>query len=104
MITRLRANSGQADLPDVCRTALFPWNKSRIIGIEGYRKGCPAMQERGIDKKKIRDELKIKRNRLLGEYSRNPMDTHLAIEIKLIDDQLAKLTEQLVQERKSGLD
>ena len=61
------------------------------------------MQKPANDKRKIRAELKIKRNLLLEEYSKNPMNTSLAIEIKLIDDQLAELTEHLVQQRKSGL-
>jgi len=61
------------------------------------------MQKPENDKRKIRAELKTKRNLLLEEYSKNPMNTSLAIEIKLIDDQLAELTEHLVQQRKSGL-
>jgi hypothetical protein len=64
----------------------------------------PAMQTPAIDKKKIRDQLKIKRNLLLEKYSKNPLNTYLAIEIRLIDDQIAELTEHLVQQRKSGLD
>jgi hypothetical protein len=62
------------------------------------------MQKPTIDIKKIRDQLKTKRNLLLEEYSKNPMNTGLAIEIRLIDDQIAELTERLVQQRKSRLD
>ncbi|HTA58620.1 MAG TPA: hypothetical protein VK805_10715 [Candidatus Baltobacteraceae bacterium] len=53
---------------------------------------------------KIRKQLKAKRNQLLEEYSKNPMNTRLAVEIRLIDDQIAEITEHLVERRKSGLD
>ena len=61
------------------------------------------MQKPTIGEKRIRDELKTKRNLLLQEYSKNPTNTCLAIEIRLIDDQIAELTEHLVQQRKSGM-
>lgn len=67
-------------------------------------KAYPAMHKLTIDKKKIRDQLKTKRNLLLEEYSKSPMNTRLAIEIRFIDDQIAEVTEQLVQQRKAGLD
>ncbi len=59
------------------------------------------MQKSAIDKKKVRDQLRSKRNLLLEEYSKNPLNTHLAIEIKRLDDRLAELTEQLDQQKKS---
>ena len=62
------------------------------------------MQKPITDKRKTRDQLKTKRNLLLEEYSKNPMNTRLAIEIKLLDDQIAEVSEQLVQQRKAGLD
>ncbi len=62
------------------------------------------MQEPTTDKRKIRDQLKTKRNLLLEEYSKNPLNTRLAIGIKLLDDQIAEVSEQLVQQRKAGLD
>jgi hypothetical protein len=58
-----------------------------------------TMQPPTIDKKKIRNQLKTKRNLLFDEFSKNPMNARLAIEIKLIDDQVAELTEHLVQQR-----
>ncbi len=61
------------------------------------------MQKSTSGERKIRDQLKTKRNLLLQEYSKNPMNTCLAIEIRLIDDQIAELTEHLVQQRKSGM-
>ncbi len=59
----------------------------------------PTMQTPTIDKKKIRDQLKTKRNLLFDEFSKNPMNARLAIEIRLIDDQVAELTEDLVPQR-----
>jgi hypothetical protein len=85
----------------VCNTALFP--ESRFTH-NYHRKVCRAMQKTTIDEKKTRDQLKAKRDLLLEEYSKNPMNTRLAIEIRLIDDQVAALTERLVEQRKSGLD
>jgi hypothetical protein len=61
------------------------------------------MQKPTIDEKRVRDQLKSKRNSLLKEYFKNPMNSHLAIEIKLIDDQIAELTEHLVQQKNSLL-
>jgi hypothetical protein len=55
-----------------------------------------------VDEKESRAELKSKRDLLFAEYSRNPMNTRLAIEIKLIDDQIAALTEHQFQRRKVG--
>lgn len=59
------------------------------------------MQKPGIDEKKVRDQLKQERNLLLETYLKNPMQTHLAIEIKLIDDRIAELTEHLVLQKKA---
>ncbi len=55
----------------------------------------------GVWKKK-RDELGIKRKSLFEKYSEHPIDLHLALEIKTIDDEIAECTENLVQERRSG--
>jgi hypothetical protein len=60
-----------------------------------------AVQKPGIDEKKLRDQLKQKRNLLVETYSKNPMQTRLAIEIKLIDDRIAELTEHLVLQEKA---
>lgn len=62
-----------------------------------------GMEKPTIDKNRIREQLKSKRDKrekLFEEYSKNPMDTRLAIEIKLIDDQVAELTAKLVQQTK----
>lgn len=46
------------------------------------------------DESKRRKELTAKRNLLFAAYLKNPMDTRLALEIKLIDDQVADSIEQ----------
>jgi len=61
-----------------------------------------GMEKPTIDKNTIREQLRGKRERLFEEYSKNPMNTRLEIEIKLIDDQVAELTAQLVQQTKTG--
>jgi len=42
-----------------------------------------------VEEKRRRKDLKTKRDHLFEEYLKHPMDTRLALEIKLIDDQLA---------------
>lgn len=59
------------------------------------------MQTPGIDEKKVRDQLKQERNLLVETYLKNPMQTHLAIEIKSIDDRIEELTEHLDRQKKS---
>ncbi len=56
-----------------------------------------------LDEKKKRDELKVKRNLLFDEYLKKPWDTRLALEIKVMDDQVAEsiaLTERKPTGRK----
>jgi hypothetical protein len=62
------------------------------------------MEKPTADKNAILEQLKDKRDQLFAKYSKNPMNTRLAIEIKLIDDQVADLTAYLVQQTKSGHD
>jgi hypothetical protein len=52
------------------------------------------------DERKKRKELTVKRNLLFAQYLKSPQDTRLALEIKLIDDQVAASIEQT--ERKPG--
>ena len=40
----------------------------------------------------VREQLKQKRNQLFEKLSENPLNTRLAIEIKLLDDRVADLT------------
>jgi hypothetical protein len=58
------------------------------------------MQETPIDSMRKREELKAKRNLLFQRFLHNPLETHLALEIKIIDDQVAECTELV--ERKHG--
>ena len=48
------------------------------------------MPETTIEEKKKRQDLKAKRDLLFERYVKSPMDTHLALEIKVLDDQLAE--------------
>lgn len=47
------------------------------------------MHETPIDAMRKREELKAKRNLLFQRFLHNPQETHLALEIKIIDDQVA---------------
>jgi hypothetical protein len=49
--------------------------------------------ETPIDAMRKREELKAKRNLLLQRFLHNPLETHLALEIKITDDQVAECTE-----------
>lgn len=51
--------------------------------------------ETAVDDKSKREKLKAKRNLLFEKYLKNPEDTQRALEIKLIDDQLAEFTRQI---------
>jgi hypothetical protein len=46
------------------------------------------------DVKREREELKTKRNLLFTLFLKNPMHTRLAVEIKVIDDQLMECPQQ----------
>ena len=48
------------------------------------------MAEFSVEEKRRRTDLKAKRNLLFERYLKSPMDTKLALEIKIIDDQLAE--------------
>jgi hypothetical protein len=50
------------------------------------------MSKPTTDKNIVREQLKTKRNLLFDQYCKDPQNTRLAVEIKLIDDQLADLT------------
>lgn len=58
------------------------------------------MQPWRSDIEPMRERLQKRRNRLLNEFCKLPSNTQLAIEIKIIDDQIAKLTEDLRERRK----
>lgn len=49
------------------------------------------MHESIVGVEKIRNDLKTKRKLLFAHFSRNPSDTRLALEIRLLDDQISDL-------------
>ncbi len=58
------------------------------------------MQETPIDPKRNREELKALRELLFKRFLKRPEEIHLALTIKIIDDQVAECCEQLRQNRK----
>lgn len=59
------------------------------------------MPETVTDEKKKREDLRVKRDLLFARYLKRPMDTHLSLEIKNIDDQLAEPTKQVKRKPRS---
>lgn len=59
------------------------------------------MERPRIHELAIRDQWKAQRSVLFNEYLRNPLNTSLAIEIRLIDDRIAELIERLTQEQEA---
>ena len=57
--------------------------------------GSIRKPETVIDDKAKREALKTKRNLLYKRYLKNPQDTHRALEIKILDDQVAEFTRQI---------
>jgi hypothetical protein len=57
--------------------------------------GSIRKRETVIDDKAQREALKIKRNLLYKRYVKNPQDTQRALEIKILDDQVAEFTRQI---------
>jgi hypothetical protein len=58
------------------------------------------MHQTPIDAVRKYEELKAKRNLLFRRFLQNPLETHLALEIKIIDDQVAECTD--LMKRKHG--
>lgn len=57
------------------------------------------MQESGIDKQKTRSDLWAERNLLFAYFSKNPSNTRLALEIRLLDDRIWELDKALARKR-----
>ena len=57
------------------------------------------MLENETDARKRCEELKEKRKLLFQQFLKNPLDTRLALKIKIIDDQIAECTVQMEQKR-----
>jgi hypothetical protein len=49
--------------------------------------------ENSIDRKKVCNDLTIERAKLFKQFSKHPMDTRLALTIKIIDNQIADFAE-----------
>jgi len=54
-----------------------------------------------VDAKKEREKLKVTRNHLFENFQNHPSDTYLALEIKKIDDQIARSVERAPRARAS---
>lgn len=52
--------------------------------------------------KRNREELIAKRNLLFRRFLNNPKETDLALEIKVLDDQIAKITQRMVEEERNA--
>jgi hypothetical protein len=52
-----------------------------------------------VDWQKVRQELKVRRTQLFDSFVRNPGDVCLAIEIKMLDDQMLDCAEHLRREQ-----
>jgi hypothetical protein len=59
------------------------------------------VSESAVAEKVKRDGLKAKRDALYAHYLQNPTNSKLAIEIKLIDDQIAEMVERDDKSKKS---
>jgi hypothetical protein len=59
------------------------------------------MQETPFNPMRKREELKAQRKPLFQRFLRNPLDTSLALKIKIIDDQVAACDEQLERKREA---
>jgi hypothetical protein len=54
-----------------------------------------------LDSQKMRiQELTNQRNPLSARFKSNPSDTHLALELKIIDDQIAECNQQIQGRRR----
>jgi hypothetical protein len=58
-------------------------------------KGSLRVPDSASDDLAKREKLKAKRNSLFEKYLKNPKDTHRALEIKILDDQVAEFTRQI---------
>jgi hypothetical protein len=68
-----------------------------------FGKELIRMQATSFNTERKREELKAQRNLLFERFLRNPLDTGLALKIKIIDDEVASCAEQMEQERKAEL-
>ena len=55
-----------------------------------------------LDVQKRKSELKARRKPLFEWFEKNPNDTSLVLEIKIVDDQIAECDQQIERERING--
>ncbi|PYU18686.1 MAG: hypothetical protein DMG30_26890 [Acidobacteria bacterium] len=55
---------------------------------------------KGTMPEKKREELRVRRESLFQRFEKNPDQMHLALKIKIIDDQIAECTHLIKQKRK----
>lgn len=60
------------------------------------------MQDSRIEKEKLRSGLKAKRRLLFAYFSKQPSNTRLAIEIRLLDDRISDLDIGLAKHRENS--
>jgi hypothetical protein len=58
------------------------------------------LETQEIQKRKL--ELKARRRPLFDWYEKNPNDTSLVLEIKIVDDQIAECNQQIERQRLNG--
>jgi hypothetical protein len=68
-----------------------------------FRKELTRIQKTTIDAKKNSDNLKAKRDLLFARFLKTPSDTHLALEIKITDDQIVEYVKQMQQQREKRI-
>jgi hypothetical protein len=78
------------------------FEKAETVYSQGETGESISVVENSIDRKKGRDDLKIKRAKLFEQFLEHPMDTRLALAIKIIDDQIADCIEWIQTKDKSA--
>jgi len=73
-------------------------NRQSILGRRTLLRRVDYMTARAGVWKRKREDLKKRRTPLFKSYQKSPNDLHLALEIKMIDDQIAECTQQMERE------
>jgi len=75
------------------RTSFTSGGASRLCPY--WFKRSKEILSKPIDLQKRRDELKARRESLFNKYLKNPEETQLALEIKVLDDEVAECVQQM---------
>jgi hypothetical protein len=78
-------------------------NRQSILGGEHFFERLIIMNARAGVWKRKREDLKKRRTPLFKRYEKSPNDLRLALEIKMIDDQIAECTQQMERENAVAL-